>query len=77
MVKSKNGQSIVAHIPKGQLLTETDGPYLKIENRPAQPADVRMALEYASRLWNTSISEAEKQVEENYKEIISFTNLST
>ena len=71
MVISKKGQAIIEHIPKENILTETDGPYLQIKGRPAQPKDISLVIEYLANLWSVSQSEVENQVESNYKEIIS------
>jgi len=76
MVSSKKGQTIISHIPVGQILTETDGPYLKVNNQSVQPKDIRLVLVYLSQLWDLPISETEKQIEENYKNLIGKDNFS-
>lgn len=40
MLQSKNGQRIIAAIPDGRIVTETDGPYTRFGGRVAQPGDV-------------------------------------
>ncbi len=70
MVRSKNGQRIIGRIPRDRILTETDGPYVKVGNRAAEPTDVRVVLEYLAKQWETSSGEAEGQVWENYQRIV-------
>lgn len=70
MIISKKGQAIIERIPKENILTETDGPYLQIKGRPAQPKDISLVIEYLANLWRTSQAEVENQVESNFKEII-------
>lgn len=77
MISSKKGQTIITHIPKEQLLTETDGPYLQVQNRSAQPTDIRLVLVYISHLWNTSVPETEKLIEKNYRKMINFIKSAT
>lgn len=74
MVSSKKGQTIITHIPAEQILTETDGPYLQVNHQPAQPKDIHLVLEYLSRLWDVPISETERQIEANYKSLITRGN---
>jgi len=49
MILSQKGKKLVARIPPDRLLTETDGPYLKIGGKPAQPWDVSLVEKYLSR----------------------------
>jgi TatD DNase family protein len=70
MVRSKNGQGIIGRIPRDRILTETDGPYVKVGTRAAEPTDVRVVLEYLAKQWEISIGEAEGQVWENYQHTV-------
>jgi TatD DNase family protein len=40
MMTNPKGRDLVATLPLERLLTETDGPFMQIEGRPARPADV-------------------------------------
>lgn len=40
MLKSSKHRSLVAKLPPDRLLTETDGPFVALENRAARPVDV-------------------------------------
>ena len=66
MVKSKNGQQIINRIPKDQILTETDGPFIKINNKPAVPADVQRIHNHLSDLWNCDLTTVQIQLERNF-----------
>lgn len=70
MAVSRKGQKIIELIPKERILTETDGPYLKVNNRPAEPMDVRLSLNYLSKIWMLSPEETEVQVENNFNYIM-------
>ena len=70
MVKSKNGQRIIDQVPKNRVMTETDGPYLRIGSRNVTPSDVASVLEYLSRVWGSAFDEAESQVAENFRGLL-------
>lgn len=70
MVKSKNGQRIIDQVPKNRVMTETDGPYLRIRSRNVTPSDVASVLEYLSRVWGSTFDEAESQVAENFRGLL-------
>ncbi len=72
MIKSKNGQKIIERIPSERVLTETDGPYVKIKGNPAQPKDVNLVISYLKKVWNTTDEEAELKIRENFDRIIQY-----
>lgn len=70
MVDSKKGQGIIARIPRERTLTETDGPYVKVGGRPAEPRDVRGVVNSLASEWEVSVDEAAKQVFDNFRRIM-------
>ena len=70
MIISQSGKEIIKRIPKEKLLTETDGPFVTVNGKMANPKDVIFVLKYLSEVWNTTITEAEQQVKENFFGII-------
>jgi TatD DNase family protein len=71
MTHSNKGRGIITRIPRNRVLTESDGPYAKIENRPTQPSDVRNVIEFLSKEWGISVDETSKQVFQNYSGLVS------
>lgn len=45
MLERESGVDLVKSIPLNRLLTETDGPFTKLRDLPAKPADVWMTVE--------------------------------
>jgi len=45
MLRNERGRILVARLPVDRLLTETDGPFIHVGNRPSRPADVMIAVE--------------------------------
>jgi TatD DNase family protein len=70
MIRSEKGRGIIAHIPPERVLTETDGPYLQIGKRPAEPRDVRGVVEFLAKEWGITIELAAKQVLDNFQRIV-------
>lgn len=73
MIASKKGQQIVARLPKERILSETDGPYTSIGNRPTRPDDVRSILIYLSELWSIPLAQVSSILHENFMRIVNET----
>jgi TatD DNase family protein len=65
MLRSKNGQRILERIPRGRVLTETDGPYTKVGGRAAEPRDVPWLISQLATRWQLAAGEAQTVVFEN------------
>jgi TatD DNase family protein len=70
MIRSKNGKLIVARLSRDRVLTETDGPHVRIGSRPAEPTDVQEVLACLGTAWGVSHSEAEDAVAANFARLI-------
>jgi len=44
MTRSDRGRSVVSDLPIDRILTETDGPFTKVDGRPSEPADVKTTV---------------------------------
>lgn len=51
MLVTKTGRRLVARMRRDRVLTETDGPYVRVHNRPAGPTDVVSVVEGLADLW--------------------------
>jgi TatD DNase family protein len=71
MIHSNKGRKIITRIPRHRVLTESDGPYAKIQNRPTEPSDVRNVVEFLSKEWGISMDETSKQIFQNYSGLAS------
>ncbi len=66
MIHSKNGQRIIGHIPMERLLTESDGPFVKVNSHPIVPRDVRLVSEYLANQWNVPSDTVVEQLDRNF-----------
>jgi TatD DNase family protein len=71
MTRSKSGRSIIDRLPMDRVLTETDGPHVEINGRPAIPADIVAVEEYLASRWCRSICETKDQIQTNFLQSIS------
>lgn len=70
MLQSTAGAQLIGRLPRDRVLTETDGPYVHIDGRPACPSDVRVVIAYLASVWGEPVAEAAKQVETNVQNIL-------
>lgn len=70
MISTPNGQTIISKIPINKILTESDGPFVKLNNEIIHPIDVKAVLNYISSSRNINISEVENQIQKNFYELI-------
>jgi TatD DNase family protein len=71
MIISENGQKIIKKIPTDKILTESDGPFIETNGRPAKPNDVILVQKYLSTLWDMPLSDVSDQIRNNFQKIIS------
>jgi TatD DNase family protein len=70
MMASKNGESLVRSMPVDKVLTETDGPFVRLGKRPATPADTASVVVALARVWGIDPSEAKQRVAESLRSLV-------
>lgn len=70
MVKSRQGKKILQSLRPQQVLTETDGPYVSINNQPAVPADIRNTVNSLSSIWDLSLEKTMEILVSNYQKAV-------
>lgn len=70
MTTSKNGINIITNIPRNRVLTETDGPFTKVNGKPSRPIHVEKTIEFLSISWNLSKEEVRQQIYSNFMELL-------
>lgn len=71
MIRSKSGMAILGRLPRDRVLTETDGPHVKLGSRSAVPSDVQDVLRALALTWGINQSEAEDLVADNFARLAS------
>jgi TatD DNase family protein len=70
MILSEKGKKTVARIPSDRLLTETDGPYVKIGREPAKPWDVKLIENHLSQIWTVQPEEVRNRIWFNFRQML-------
>jgi TatD DNase family protein len=71
MLLNERHRAMVSSLPLEKLLTETDGPFVKIDGRDARPADVSHTVEALARLRSMPRLELEEIIMANLKRLVS------
>jgi len=66
MLRSTSGARLIAEIPDHLLLTESDGPFVKVEDTPVEPAGMSSFISALARFRATPSSELERAVVRNF-----------
>lgn len=71
MLNNTRHASMVSAIPFDRLLTETDGPFTKIAERPTIPADVVLVVESLGKMQGLPENTIVKKIQNNLHELLS------
>lgn len=62
MLLSEQGRKLIDRMPRDRIVTESDGPFVTISDRPAEPADVIRVVRYLADVWSIDEREVEAQI---------------
>jgi TatD DNase family protein len=71
MLRSEKGRSLATSMPRDRVLTETDGPFAQVQERPLEPSDVHLAVAHLAELWSVDASEVDQTLRRNLTELLS------
>lgn len=77
MMTSKRGRELVATMPPGRVVTETDGPFAAVGKHPLGPAEVNRAVTGLATLWNMSEDEARGAVMGAFRSLVTGSPAAT
>lgn len=69
MAKSDRSRLAISEMPVDRLLTETDGPFTRVLDRPAEPGDVHLAVDALSELLSVSPIDMAKTIGSNLRRL--------
>ena len=69
MLAGARGRSLASRMPRDRVLTETDGPFARVDGRPARPWDVERAVGQLTALWGTTREATVAQLLDNLRNI--------
>jgi TatD DNase family protein len=66
MVNSENGKKIIARIPKERILTESDGPFVHLDNEIATPAAITYTVHRIASIVGNDFESTKVQIYNNF-----------
>ena len=75
MLRSKRGAELAAAMPKGRVLTETDGPFGISNGKPLEPLDVLGAIEGLAALWGEDSETVRSRMSESLRSLIALVEV--
>lgn len=70
MIISESGKKIINIVPIDRILTESDGPFIKVKGRDVKPKDVVEVIQYLSEIKEIDFSEMQNIIYTNFKNLI-------
>lgn len=70
MTQSENGKKIINKIPIQNLLTETDGPFVKRDNKIMKPTDINVIINEIAKIKCLSNKDVENAISNNFRILI-------
>lgn len=67
MLSNERGRNAAQMIPKGRILTESDGPFAQVDGQTLMPWDVYRATEALATIWGMSERAADVQLLDNLR----------
>lgn len=70
MVNNPKGKRIIEALSPDRVLTESDGPFVKINGREVVPSDVAIVEDYLAAAWHMSRFEVSMKIKSNFLTLI-------
>ena len=70
MMRSQHSIELIRMIPKTQVLLETDGPFVEIERRDAEPTDVGLLVPELASIWAILNHEVQEILWQNFSRML-------
>jgi TatD DNase family protein len=66
MIDSEKGQSIIRSLPLERILTETDGPFIKLNSKIVMPTDIEVIVGYLAKIHKKTNREMTEKIKNNF-----------
>lgn len=70
MVRSPSGFNLVAAMPRERVLTESDGPFVTVGERPCEPRDTGSVVQALSGVWGVDPASGRQNIEQNLRTLL-------
>lgn len=70
MTMSERGRKLLQDIPHDRVLTESDGPFVRVDDQPARPIHTQLVVDVLGRTWRVERDEAADIVMKNFRRLL-------
>lgn len=70
MISTRKWNELINYVPQASILTETDGPFCKLNGLPVVPANVKSVVNWLADKWKMTRDDAGRQVNKNYNQMV-------
>ena len=70
MIASEKGRALAARMPRERVLTESDGPFARLNGEAVKPWDVDRAIHGLGAIWSLQPDEAEQNIDRNLRVLL-------
>jgi TatD DNase family protein len=70
MVRSESGRRLICEIPRERVLTESDGPFVRVGNAPASPSCILAVCRELASLWRTEQEQVAIEILANFRRLL-------
>lgn len=71
MLNGTKGRALVSAMPRGRVITESDGPFTQLDGKPAMPWDISRAISPLAQAWDEPHDAIRGVVEANFRMLVS------
>jgi TatD DNase family protein len=71
MIKSARAKKVISWLPRDKVLLETDGPFAKVDGKPAMPSDVLLVIRFLAELWGKTTEQVQEELKLTLKKLVS------
>lgn len=71
MINSARAKRVISWLPQDRILLETDGPFAKLDGKPAVPSDVVLVIRFLAELWGNSIEQVQDELNLTLNKLVS------
>jgi TatD DNase family protein len=70
MLNGEKGRKLVSMMPVERVLTESDGPFAQLDNKPIKPTMVGVAETALGSIWNLSQVAVGERLLKNFRDLV-------
>lgn len=70
MLLSSSGKKVIENIPRDRLITETDGPFIKVKGKIVTFQDLSLIQKHLCSVWNSTYDDVECQIKKNFNQLL-------